>query len=174
MFPCRLLWLLFVVASSELHLSLHCMWGYVSIGNYIDDFIEFTWSSVSFISSRCGQSTKVSSTYLSHSVGFSDVVSNAISSNYSIHRFAIAGDNGGPITKPSSSRYVFDPIPKCVACVQKISIYIRLSIGILVRSPKDESEASCPWLTITFPPYVPCWPGSYLVAPEMFQPALTI
>ena len=36
-----------------------------------------------------------------------------------------------------------DPIPKCVVCVRKVNISIRLSIGILVRSSRDdESEAN--------------------------------
>ena len=35
--------------------------------------------------------------YLNHIVGFRDIDSNAISSNYSIYIFAIAGDNGEPI-----------------------------------------------------------------------------
>ena len=59
-----------------------------------------------------------------------------------IYIYTIAGDNREPIAKPSSYRYMCDPIPKCVVCVQKVNISIRLSTGILVRSSRDESEAN--------------------------------
>ena len=72
--------------------------------------------------------------YFNHIVGFRDIDSNAISLKYSIYIFAIA--------KPSSCRYMCDPIPKCVVCVQKVNISIRLSIGILICSYRDESEAN--------------------------------
>ena len=64
--------------------------------------------------------------YLNNIVGFRDIDSNAISSKYSIYIFAIAGDNGEPIAKPSSSRYMCDPIPRCFVCEQKVNISIRL------------------------------------------------
>ena len=70
------------------------------IVNCIEGLIEFTRSSRIWTSSWCGQSIKVSSTYLNHIVGFRDIDSNAISSKYSIYIFAIAGDNGEPIAKP--------------------------------------------------------------------------
>ena len=54
----------------------------------------------------------VSSTYLSHIDGFSDVDPNAISLKYSMYMLANAGDNGECIASPSSSRYILDPIPK--------------------------------------------------------------
>ena len=54
----------------------------------------------------------VSSTYLSHIDGFSDVDPNAISSKYSMYMLANNGDNGEPITSPSSCWYISDPIPK--------------------------------------------------------------
>ena len=54
----------------------------------------------------------VSSTYLSHFDGFSDVDPNAISSKYSMYMLANTGDNGEPIASPSSCRNKSDPIPK--------------------------------------------------------------
>ena len=54
----------------------------------------------------------VSSTYLSHIDGFSDVDPNAISSNYSTYMLANTGDNGEPTACLSSCRYISDPIPK--------------------------------------------------------------
>ena len=54
----------------------------------------------------------VSSTYLSHIDGFSDVDPNTISSKYSMYMLANTGDNGEPIASPSSCRYISDPIPK--------------------------------------------------------------
>ena len=51
-----------------------------SIVNCIDGWIEFTWSSNIWTSSWWGQRMNVSSTYLSHIDGFSDVDPNAISS----------------------------------------------------------------------------------------------
>ena len=113
-----------------------------SIVNCIEGLIEFTWSSRIWTSSRCGQSMKVSSTYLNHIVSFRDIDSNAISSKFSIYIFTIAGDNGEPIAKPSSCWYMCDPILKCVVCVQKVNISIKWSIGKLVRSSRDESEVN--------------------------------
>ena len=52
----------------------------------------------------------VSSTYLSHIDGFSDVDPNAISSKYSMYKFANTGDNGEPIASPSSCQYISDPM----------------------------------------------------------------
>ena len=54
----------------------------------------------------------VSSTYLRHIDGFSDVDPNAISSKYSMYMLANTGDNGEPIASPSSYRYISDSIPK--------------------------------------------------------------
>ena len=54
----------------------------------------------------------VSSTYLSHIDGFSDVDPNAISSKYSMYMLANTGDNVEPRASPSSCRYILDPIPK--------------------------------------------------------------
>ena len=54
----------------------------------------------------------VSSTYLIHIDGFSDVDPNAISSKYSMYMLANTGEKGEPITNPSSWQYIWDPIPK--------------------------------------------------------------
>lgn len=81
---------------------------------------------------------KVSSISLSYRNGFSDVDSNGIA----MYMLAIAGDNGEPIHKHSSYYYVSDSIQKYVVCVKKVNICIRLPIGILVCSFRDESEAS--------------------------------
>ena len=54
----------------------------------------------------------VSSTYLSHIDGFSDVDPNAVSSKYSMYMLANTGDNGEPIASPSSCQYISDPILK--------------------------------------------------------------
>ena len=53
----------------------------------------------------------VSSTYLSHIDGYSDVDHNAISLKYSMYMLANTGDNGKPIASPSC-QYISDPIPK--------------------------------------------------------------
>ena len=111
-----------------------------SIVNCIDGRIEFTWSSNIWTSSWWGQRMNVSSTYLSHIDGFSDVDPNAISSKYSM--LANTGDNSEPIASPSSCRYISDPIPKSVVSTQKVNISIRLSIGIQVRSSSKRSAAS--------------------------------
>ena len=52
----------------------------------------------------------VSSTYLSHIDGFSDVDPNAISSEYSMYMLANTGNNGEPIVIPPSCRYISNPI----------------------------------------------------------------
>ena len=52
-----------------------------TIVNCIDGRIEFTWSSNIWTSSCWGQRMNMSSTYLSHIDGYSDVDPNAISSN---------------------------------------------------------------------------------------------
>ena len=83
-----------------------------SIVNCIDGRIEFTWSSNGWTFSWWGQRTNVSSTYLSHIDGCSDLDSNAISSKYFMYMLANTGDNGEPIANPSFCRYVSDPIPK--------------------------------------------------------------
>ena len=44
---------------------------------------------------------KLSSTYLSHNDGFSDVDPNAISLKYSLYKIANTSDNGKPIASPS-------------------------------------------------------------------------
>ena len=49
-----------------------------------------------------GQRMNVSSTYLNHRDGFSDIDPNAISSKYSMYKLANNGDNGEPIASPSS------------------------------------------------------------------------
>lgn len=85
---------------------------------------------------------KVSSTYLSNRVGFSDLDANPISSKYSMHILAIAGDNGEPIAKPLFCRYMSDPTRKFIFCVQKASISIMISIGILLRSPREKIVVS--------------------------------
>ena len=54
----------------------------------------------------------MSSTYLSHIDGFSDVDPNAISSKYSMYMLANTGNNGEPITSPSSCQYISGPILK--------------------------------------------------------------
>ena len=51
----------------------------------------------------------VSSAYLTHIDGFSDVDPNAISSRYSMYMLANTGDNGQPIASPSF-QYISDPI----------------------------------------------------------------
>ena len=83
-----------------------------SILNCVEYQIEFTWSSNSLISSQWRQRTNVSSTYLSHNNGFSDVDTNAISSKYSMYMLANSGENGSPIASPSYCQYTSDPIPK--------------------------------------------------------------
>ena len=62
--------------------------------NCIDGQIEFMWSSNIWTSSWWGQRMNVSSTYLSHKDGFSDVDPNAISSKYPMYMLANTGDNG--------------------------------------------------------------------------------
>ena len=109
------------------------------IVNCIDGRIEFTWSSNIWTSSWWGQRMNVSSMYPSHIDGFSDVDPNVISSKYPMYKFANTGDNGEPIASPSC-RYISDPIP--VVSTQKVSISIRLSIGIQVRSSSRGSAAS--------------------------------
>ena len=54
----------------------------------------------------------VSSTYLSHIDGFSEVDPNAISSKYSMYMLANTGNNGEPIISPFSCCYISDPILK--------------------------------------------------------------
>lgn len=72
----------------------------------------------------------MSSTYLSYlSVGFNGAVSEAEVSKYSMHRFAITGDNGEPIADHSSSWQMSDSSWKYV-----VNISIRLSTGMLVCS----------------------------------------
>ena len=83
-----------------------------SIVNCIDGRIEFTWSSNMWTSSWRGQRMNVSSTYLSHIDGFSNVDLNDISSKFSMYMLANTGDNGKHIASPSSCWYVSDPIPK--------------------------------------------------------------
>ena len=83
-----------------------------SIVNYIDGWIEFTWSSNVWTSSWWGQRMNMSSTYLSHIDGFSDVDPNAISLKYSMYILANTGDNGEPIASPSSCQHTSDPILK--------------------------------------------------------------
>ena len=82
-----------------------------SIVNCINGRIEFMWSSNIWTSSWWGQRMNVSSTYLSHIDGFSDVDPNVISSKYSMYMLANTGDNGEPIASPSSCRYISDPTP---------------------------------------------------------------
>ena len=65
-----------------------------SIVNCIDGRIEFTWSSNIWTSSWWGQRMNVSSTYLSHIDGFSEVDPNPIFSKYSMYILANTGDNG--------------------------------------------------------------------------------
>ena len=102
--------------------------------NYINGLIEFTWSSNIWSFSWWGQRMNVSSTYLSHIDGFSDVHPNAISSKYFMYMLANICDNGKPIASPFSCRYIPDPLPKWVVSSQKVNISIKLSIGIQVRS----------------------------------------
>ena len=83
-----------------------------SIVNCIDGRIELTWSSNIWTSSWWGLRMNVSSTYLSHRDGLSDVHPNAISSKYSMYMWANTSDNGEPIASPSSCRYLSDPIMK--------------------------------------------------------------
>ena len=85
----------------------------------------------------------VSSTYLSHIDGFSDVDPNAISSKYSMYMLANTGDNGELKASPSSCQNISDPIPKLVVSTQKVNISTRLSIGIQVRSSSKGSAARC-------------------------------
>ena len=77
-----------------------------SIVNCKDSWIEFTWSSNIWTSFWWGQRMNVSSTYLSHIDGFSDVDPNAISLKYSMYMLASTGDNGESIASPSSCRYI--------------------------------------------------------------------
>ena len=79
---------------------------FFSIVNCIDGRIEFTRSSNVWKFSWGGLRMNVSSTYLSHIDGFSDVDPNAISSKYSMYMLANTGDNGEPIASPSSCRYI--------------------------------------------------------------------
>lgn len=67
--------------------------------------------------------------YFIHGGGLSGVDSKAISSMYSMFMFDIVGNNGDPITKHSSCRYM-PTISKCVFCIQNISILIKLFINI--------------------------------------------
>ena len=113
-----------------------------SIVNCIEGLIEFTWSSRIWTFYWCGQSMKVSYTYLNHIVGFRDIDSNAISSKYSMYIYS-------PLLVIMTSSLlsphpvdICDPILKGVVCVQRVNISIRLSIGILVHSSRDESEAN--------------------------------
>ena len=76
----------------------------------------------------------VSYAYLSHIDILSDVDPNVIYLNYSMYMLANTGDNGEPIACPPSYRYISDPIPKKVVSTQKVTISIRLSIRIHVRS----------------------------------------
>ena len=66
-----------------------------SIVNSTDGRIEFTRSSNVWTSSWWSQRMNVSSTYLSHIDGFSDVDPNVLSSKYSMYMLAITGDDGG-------------------------------------------------------------------------------
>lgn len=81
---------------------------------------------------------KVSSTYLSDNFVFNDANSKVIYLKYSLYSFAISDNNG-------ESLLTLHPvdmsahIPKCVACVQNVIISTRLSIDILVGTPKNES-----------------------------------
>ena len=84
----------------------------------------------------------MSSTYLNYIVGFRDIDSNAIPSKYSIYIYLpLLVIMAGPLLR-SHPVDMCDPIPKCVVCVLKVNISIRLSIGILVRSFRDESKAN--------------------------------
>ena len=85
---------------------------FFSIVNWINDRIEFTLSSSILTSSWWSQSMKVSSTYLNHNYGFSDIDDNAFSSKYSMYMFTSTDVNGEPIASFSSYRYISDPIPK--------------------------------------------------------------
>ena len=80
-----------------------------SMVNCIDGRIEFMWSSNIWTSSWWGQRMNVSSTYLSHIDGFSDVDPNAISLKYSMYKLANTGDNGTP--KPVLLRVGIYEIP---------------------------------------------------------------
>ena len=90
----------------------------------------------------------VSSTYLSHIDGFSDVDPNAISSKHSIYMLANTGETGEPIVSPSW-QYISDPIPKLVVSTQKVVISIRLFIGIQVHSSSTRSAASLSRTTVS-------------------------
>ena len=78
-----------------------------SIVNCIDGWIEFTWSSNVWTFSWWGQRMNVSSIYLSHINGFSDIDPNAISSKYSMYMLANTGDNGKPKASRSSCWYIY-------------------------------------------------------------------
>ena len=64
----------------------------------------------------------MSSTYLSHIDGSSDVDINVISSKYSIYTLANNGDNGDPIARPLLAVICQTPFS-----TQKVNISIRLS-----------------------------------------------
>ena len=80
----------------------------------------------------------MSSKYLNHIDGFSDVDPNAISLKYSMYILANTGVNGEPIVSLSSCQYISDPIPKYIVSTQKVNISIRLSIEIQVRSSSNK------------------------------------
>ena len=94
-----------------------------SIVNCIDGRIEFTWSSNIWTSPLWGQRMNVSSTYLSHIDGFSDVDPYAISSKYSMYMLANTDDNGEPIASPSCCWYISHPE---VGCLHTESFYFIL------------------------------------------------
>ena len=108
-----------------------------SIRNCIDGWIEFTWSISAWTSFWWGQRRNVSSTYLSHIDGFSDVELKAISLKSSMYTLANTRDNGDPIARFSSCWYMSGSIPKYVVFTQKINISIRLSTGIQVHSSSE-------------------------------------
>ena len=75
----------------------------------------------------------VSSRHLNHIDGFSVVDHHAISSNYSMNMLANTGYKTDPITNPSSSRYMSNPISRKVVSTKKVNISIGLSITTQVR-----------------------------------------
>ena len=76
--------LLTLLLHCELNCELRCQWN------------------VSSSSSSCGNSTNVSSTYLTHILGYSAADSTALSSNASMNRFATIGNSGDPIVASSA------------------------------------------------------------------------
>ena len=112
------------------------------IVNCIEGRIKFIWSSNVWKSSWWGQGINVSSMYLSHIDGFSDVDPNAISSKYSMCMLANTGDNSEPVKKAGGhiGRNVVNITIKMKTIVWKPWI---IKIIKLPRRNSDNSRMIC-------------------------------